>query len=120
MATLEEIILTAEVEEQPWLARFARGLQAAVLLVANPEPWRADSCASLVEECERSGDEWGAVVLALALGVAHCFVVTRRPPVVRPSSRGARSLNAPVIPAWAEIIGAFGARPQATGRRYAL
>ena len=71
VATLEQIILTAEVEEQPWLARVARGVQAAVLLVTTEEPWRGESCASLVEECERSGDEWGAVLLAGALGVAQ-------------------------------------------------
>ena len=74
---LERIILTAEVEEQPWVARAARGLQAAVLLVTSPEPWRTESCESLVDECERSGDEWGAMLLAGALGVAHA--VRREP-----------------------------------------
>jgi len=111
VATLEEIILTAEVEEQPWLARVARGLQAASLLVTNPEPWRRDSCASLVEECERSGDEWGAVVLSGALGVA--YVLRRDAAAHRWFDRaadGARSLNAPVLAAWAEVVGAFGAR----------
>ena len=45
LATLEHVILTAEVEEQPWVARAARGLQAAMLMVTSPAPWRAESCA---------------------------------------------------------------------------
>ena len=33
---LEEIALSAELDELPWLARIARGLQAAVLLATRP------------------------------------------------------------------------------------
>ena len=91
VATLEQIILTAEVEEQPWLARLARGVQAAVLLVTSGEPWRVESCESLVEECERSGDAWGEVLLAGALGVAHALRRDAgRVPVARPVCRRAR------------------------------
>ena len=104
VATLEQIILTAEVEEQPWLARLARGVQAAVLLVTSGEPWRVESCESLVEECERSGDAWGEVLLAGALGVAHTL---RRDPAagrwLDRSARGAGSLNAPVLAAWTRV-----------------
>ncbi len=111
VATLEQIILTAEVEEQPWLARLARGVQASVLLVTSGEPWRVESCESLVEECERSGDAWGDLLLAGALGVAHTL---RRDPAagrwLDRSARGAGSLNAPVLAAWTEYLGAFVAR----------
>ena len=114
VATLERVVLTAEVEEQPWVARTARGLQAAVLLVTSPEPWRAESCESLVAECERAGDEWGAVLLAGALGVAH--VVRRHPDAQRwldRSAAGARRLNAPVLGAWAAAIASVAAADRA-------
>jgi DNA-binding SARP family transcriptional activator len=111
VATLEQVVLTAEVQEQPWLARMARGVQSAVLLVSGNEPWRVDSCASLVEECERSGDLWGELLLAGALGVAH---VLRRDPEafgwLDRAAACARSLNAPVLAAWAESLAAFAAR----------
>jgi len=121
VATLERVILTAEVEEQPWVARAARGLQAAVLLVTSPEPWRAESCESLVADCERAGDVWGATLLAGALGVAH---VVRRDPDAGPwldrAAEGARSLNAPVLAAWAETVALVAttdpAGPAARGR----
>jgi DNA-binding SARP family transcriptional activator len=111
VATLERIILTAEVEGQSWLARVARGLQAAVLLVVSREPWRAESCESLVEQCARVGDGWGEALLAGALGVAH--TVRRDRAATRWLDRAsdlARSLNAPVLSAWAECLGAFVAR----------
>jgi DNA-binding SARP family transcriptional activator len=110
VGTLEQIILTAEVEEQPWAARAARGLQAAVLLVTSREPWRAESCAALVDECERAGDEWGAALLAGALGIAD--LVRRDPGAAHWLSRsadGATRLNAPVLTAWAEILTAYDA-----------
>ena len=111
VSSLDQIILRAEEEAQPWVARLARGLQAAVLLVANGEAWRAESCASLVEECERSGDTWGSVLLAGVLGVAQ---VLRRDPAALSwldrSTAGASALGAPVLAAWTEHIGAFAAR----------
>lgn len=68
---LEEIALSAELEELPWLARLARGLQASVLLATRPEDWRPDGCASLVEDCIRDGDHWGSLLLAIFLGAAQ-------------------------------------------------
>ena len=111
VATLEEIILTAEVEEQPWLARVARGVQATVLMVTTGEPWRAESCASLVEECARATDSWGEVLLAGALGVAHTLQGERAAlGWTDRAVRGARSLNAPVLAAWAEAVSACATR----------
>ena len=68
---LEEIALSAELEELPWLARIARGLQAAVLLATRPEDWRPDGCASLVEDCTRDGDRWGSLLMAIFIGTAQ-------------------------------------------------
>ena len=110
VATLEQVILTAEVEEQPWLARAARGLQAAVLLVTSRQPWGVESCESLVDECERSGDAWGAMLLAGALGVAHA--VRREPGAelwLDRAAQEAKRLNAPVLAAWAGSAAAFAA-----------
>jgi DNA-binding SARP family transcriptional activator len=121
VATLEQIILTAEVEEEPWLARLARGIQAAVLLVTSGEPWRVESCESLVDECERLGDAWGELVLSGALGVAQAL--HHDPAAVRWLDRAgdtARSLNAPLLAAWTESLAAFVARqhgaPDASAR----
>jgi DNA-binding SARP family transcriptional activator len=113
VATLEQLILTAELEEQPWLARVARGVQAAVLLVSSRETWRVESCESLVEDCRRSHDQWGEVLLAGALGIAH---VLRRDHAAGPwldrAADGAHALGAPVLAAWADAVGAFAARQQ--------
>ncbi len=111
VSRLEEISLTAEVEEQPWLARFTRGLQGCVLLVVSPEPWRAESCASLIDECIRSGDDWGASLLSLALGVAHAARGDDAAIAwLDKAAAGAAALGAPVVQAWAETLGAATAK----------
>ena len=102
---LEQIVLTADLEDQPWLARLARGLQATVLLVSNPDAWRSDSCASVVEECTREGDDWGAMLLAGCLGAA---LVRKRDPaaegwLARADERAA-ALDAPVLRAWLAVL----------------
>jgi len=104
---LEGISLTADVEEQPWLARVARGVQGCVLLVVSPEAWRAESCASLIDECVRGGDDWGATLLSLALGVAHAARGDEAAIAwLDRAAAGAASLSAPVVHAWAETLGA--------------
>ncbi len=111
VSRLESISLTAEVEEQPWLARFTRGLQGCVLLVVSPEPWRAESCASLIDECIRSGDDWGASLLSLALGVAHAARGDDAAIAwLDKAAAGAAALSAPVVQAWAETLGAATAK----------
>ncbi len=111
LSTLEEIILTAEVEEQPWVARMAQGLQAAVLLVAGTERWRADSCESLVDECERSGDLWGSMLLSGALGTALALNDDPDAGVwLERAAEGAHELRAPVLEAWARAIWAVHGR----------
>ena len=67
---LEQIVLGADFEDQHWLARLARGLQASALLSADSENGRAESCALLVEECRRGGDDWGAMLLSICLGAS--------------------------------------------------
>ncbi len=115
VARLEEIVLVAEVDDLPWLARLARGLQASVLLATTDEPWRQESCAAVVEDCRRGGDAWGAALLTGCLGVALAF---RGDPGagdwLARAARSAADLRAPVLQAWAETWGAEVLAPTST------
>lgn len=106
VARLEEIALTAEVEEQPWLARLARGLLESLLLVTRPAEWRPEACAALQAECRARGDGWGAALLGLCMGVAHAIsgdlVVAEQ--YLERSAAAARDLDAPVVEAWAATL----------------
>jgi DNA-binding SARP family transcriptional activator len=105
---LEEIALSAELEELPWLARLARGLQAAVLLATRPEDWRADGCAALVDECTRDGDRWGSLLMATAIGAAQLRTGNDRPSIdwLRRAATEAAGLDARAPQAWALALGA--------------
>lgn len=124
LARLEEIVLTADLQDQPWLARLARGIQATALRATTDQPWRTQSCAAIVEECEETGDAWGATLLAGGLGWA---LARRGDPEAqgwldRAAGRAA-ALGAPVVSAWLALLGASEARsaraPDAELRRVA-
>ena len=104
---LEQIVLGADFEDHHWLARLARGLQASALLSADSENWRAESCALLVEECHRGGDDWGAMLLSVCLGAS---LATRGDPTaeewLQQAADLATKLNARVIEAWVETLSA--------------
>lgn len=68
---LGEISAEAEREGLPWIARLARGIQEAVLIVWESASWRLDICADLARECDRSGDAWGAAILQLATAISR-------------------------------------------------
>jgi DNA-binding SARP family transcriptional activator len=108
---LEQIVLGADFEDQHWLARLARGLQASALLSADFENWRAESCALLVDECRRGGDDWGAMLLSICLGAS---LATRGDPAAEERLRQAvalaTKLNARVIEAWVDTLSAAVAR----------
>lgn len=105
---LEEIALSAELEELPWLARIARGLQAAVLLATRPEDWRPDGCASLVEDCTRDGDRWGSLLMAIFIGTAQLKAGQDQAAVewLRRAATAAANLEARALQAWASTLGA--------------
>ncbi len=67
---LEEITVDAAEGGYPWVDRLARGVLAAVLAVSSQAPWRLDTFAELLVECDRAGDSWGAAMLQLASAVA--------------------------------------------------
>ena len=114
----EQIVLAADVEGLPWLARLARGCQAAALLRDRPTSDRVASAFDLVETCDRQGDHWGACLLALALGasLAHgtsdgSEFVPAAAQLLRLALNRADELGAPVLSAWAyELLAA--AAPQ--------
>lgn len=105
---LEEIALSAELEELPWLARLARGLQAAVLLATRAEDWRADGCAALVDECVRDGDRWGSLLMATSIGAAQLQTGNDQAAVdwLRRAATEAAALDARAPQAWALALGA--------------
>ena len=105
---LEEIALSAELEELPWLARLARGLQAAVLLANRPEAWRPDGCASLVDDCTRDGDHWGSLLMAIFIGAAQLRTRNDKEAAVwlRRAATLAATLDARTPQAWALALGA--------------
>ncbi|WP_344172331.1 AAA family ATPase [Kribbella lupini] len=105
---LEEIALSAELEELPWLARLARGLQAAVLLATRPEDWRPDGCAALVDECTRDGDRWGSLLMATSIGAAQLRTRDDQAALdwLRRAAVEAAALDARAPRAWALTFGA--------------
>ena len=79
---IEEIMLSADVDGWPWLARLARSLQTAMLLATSPEPWRISGAAELMDDLERRGDRWTVCVTSLAMGVVYAELTNHRWPCV--------------------------------------
>ncbi len=115
---LEDLALSADVEDYPWMARIARGLQGAVLRATRPEAWESDG--SLVDECVRDGDEWGALLTMLFAGAADLYAGDEANALDRfdQAGRRASALGATVLMAWAATFAAVAAarRPEAQAR----
>ncbi len=110
LGRLEQVVLAADLVDQPWLARVARGLQGSALLLREPEEWRLCSCVSLVEDCGRDGDAWGALLLAGSL--AASLTVRDHPQADAWLARAAvmaSPLHAPVVAAWMLVLRAVAA-----------
>lgn len=108
-AAFEQIVLAADVEGLPWLARLARGGQAAVLLRTEATTSRVDSALDLVASCDRQGDPWGACLLALVFGGALAqrgvsSVSETAARLLRSALRRADELGAPVLAVWAHEL----------------
>jgi ATP/maltotriose-dependent transcriptional regulator MalT len=103
---LEEVILSADAEGLSWLSRVARGLQAALLLMSDPIPWRMAICADVVTDCERHGDRWAHCLLAGVVGYAHARVGedATAGQLLRQAAEMAVELNAPVLEVWAKTL----------------
>jgi DNA-binding SARP family transcriptional activator len=109
---LGQVALDAEVAGLPWIARLARGLGECALAATEPSAWRLAVCLDLIEECEETGDDWGAALLTLAAAVAG---VVADPAAEAAESGGFaagfadaaarfRRLEAPVPALWAESL----------------
>ena len=100
---LEELVLTADLEGLPWVARVARGLQAALQLAVAPTPWRVDAGLEQLEDCERAGNQWTLCLLGTVLGAAYAFAGQHAYAVapLRQSEEAAGELGAPVLQVWA-------------------
>ena len=120
---LEEIALSAELDELPWLARVARGLQAAVLLATRPEDWRPDGCASMVDDCVRDGDRWGSLLMATFIGAAQLKAGNDQAAThwLGRAATEAAALEARALQAWALALAAVAMarqrHPDAAARR---
>jgi DNA-binding SARP family transcriptional activator len=114
VAPLEEVALSADLEDQPWLARVARGLQAAVLRSTRPDTWGADGCAALAGDCGRDGDPWGALLITLFAGAAELRAGADEAAAgwFERAGSAAAGLGARALEAWAATFGAV-----AAGRR---
>jgi DNA-binding SARP family transcriptional activator len=96
---MEGIALTGDLEEQPWLARVARALLQGLLIITRPESWRDDACRELEAECRSAGDEWGALLVCTATGVAHSIEGDRTAATewAERAARYADALDAPAL-----------------------
>ena len=93
-APLDSLAAEAEQAGQPWLARVAR---AAAAIAA-----RAPAEAYAVRmECVRDGDEWGALLAALAAGIAELAVGGEPAEILEDAVDTAHRLEAGVLEAWA-------------------
>jgi DNA-binding SARP family transcriptional activator len=106
---LEEIALSPEAEELPWLGRLARGLQASVLLATKPEAWRAAGCASLVDDCARDGDHWGSLLTTIFIGAAQLKAGRDNEAAdwLRRAAMAAQALDAQALEAWTAALAAI-------------
>ena len=104
-ARLGQIALDAELAGLPWVARLARGLGEAVLVALGSPAWRVTACIDLLGECERTGDDWGAALLRLAVAIAGQIAdPTSDPDEFADAARRFRRLDAPVLALWAESL----------------
>lgn len=99
--TLTQVALEAE-HEAPWLARMAR---AAVALDGTEQS--AKVARAVAEECAREGDAWGEVIAAGVAWLPHA--ATADPAEMTDLVRRCRSLDAPVLLAWAQAMHALAA-----------
>lgn len=116
-AKVESIVLEAEVDGWPWLARIARGLESAMLLAVAPTPWRVASAVELLDTLERQHDPWTQCLTSLAVGVG--FAQAGREDLAAATFARAANLagglGAPALRFWAGRLAARPATIQPTG-----
>jgi ATP/maltotriose-dependent transcriptional regulator MalT len=103
----EELMLSADVDGWPLLSRLARALQTAILLAADPVPWRLAAAAELLDDLERRNDHWTSCIASLAIGTVYVVIgqPTLATRILQRSWDIAEHLGAPVLQAWAQVVG---------------
>jgi len=102
---LGQIALDAELAGLPWIARLARGLGECVLAATGASAWRLTACVDLIDECEETGDAWGAALLTFAAAVAGLVAdPAAEPDGFADAAVRFRRLDAPVPALWAQAM----------------
>ena len=107
-ANLATLALEADAEGFGWIARLARGLGDAVLVAQGAPAWRTAAVEDLLMSCDEAGDQWGAALLQLAVGVAGMLGGDSSAPsgLAAAATRFA-ALDAPVLGCWADSLAAL-------------
>ena len=105
---VEEIVLEADEEGWPWLARIARGVQAASLVAESPHEWRVASAVEMLDTLGRRRDGWAECLTSLAVGVGFDQAGRRELAQLAFARAGmlADGLEAPGLRQWAERLAA--------------
>jgi DNA-binding SARP family transcriptional activator len=102
---LGQIALDAELAGLPWIARLARGLGECVLAATGPSAWRLTACVDQIDECDETGDDWGAALLTFAAAVAGLVAdPAAEPDGFADAATRFRRLDAPVPALWAQAL----------------
>lgn len=67
---IETVVLTAEMDGWPWLARLGRILQAVVQLRMGTETWRVEAATDLLIGLGHGSDRWAHLVAAVGIAIA--------------------------------------------------
>src|SRR6478609_11815225 len=107
-ASLATLALEADAEGFGWIARLARGLGDAVLVAQGSPAWRTAAVEDLLMSCDEAGDQWGAALLQLAVGVAGMLGEDASAPSgLAAAATRFIALDAPVLQCWAESLAAL-------------
>ncbi len=106
LAALDEVVSGAELAALPWVARLARGLQGAALLLRDPSSGHLAACADLMDDLEQRSDPWSQLLVATAVGAAALLTGAEQTGLdaLGRARAVATAVNAPVLEAW---IGLF-------------
>ena len=101
---VEAILLDAELDGWPWLARIAHGVQLAALLVSATDEWTASALELL--DSLRYQDPWTDLLTSVALGVGFARAGRAEPAADALAHAGelADTLAAPALRAWTDRL----------------
>ncbi|CAM3692948.1 winged helix-turn-helix domain-containing protein [Smaragdicoccus niigatensis] len=103
---LGELIVVAESDGFPWIARIAHALQEVVLVVSQQAVWRLSICTQMKDDSDLRGDRWGSALLTLMIGAAR--LLNGDPAAAAIDLNEARKrfleLEAPVLALWCQIL----------------